>query len=108
MRRPVLTAILAITFMSTGVAHAAPTPSLNAHGSVEQVYVTDLTPGEQISLLDGKGATVATRQANDLGGGLFRNVAPGRRYRVQAADGPPSLPLAGLSTQSAPPSPDAH
>jgi len=93
--------VLACLCMAASAAGAA---KLDAHGSVEQVYVTDLAPGEQISLLDGTGAAIATRQANALGGSLFRNVPPGRRYRVQAADGTQSGPLTVLTTQSAPPS----
>src|SRR3954465_9563026 len=37
------------------------------------VYATDLAPGEQVTLLDGSGATVAARPANELGGALFRD-----------------------------------
>jgi uncharacterized protein len=107
MRRIVALAALAIAtlvaMMAAGPAHAAKA-TFDAHGSVEQVYATELTPGEQVTLLDSTGATVATRQANSLGGSLFRNVTPGRRYRVQDASGTQSGPLTVLSTQSAPPS----
>jgi predicted acyl esterase len=84
---------------------AAAEPSFEAHGSVEQVYATGLPPGAQVSLYDSEGAAVATRGANDLGGALFREVAPGAGYRVGlTANGPESPPLQVLTTQSAPPS----
>jgi uncharacterized protein len=81
---------------------AAAEPSFEAHGSVEQVYATGLSPGAQVSLYNGEGAEVATRSANELGGTLFRNVAPGGGYRV-VSEGEESPPLQILTTQSAPP-----
>jgi predicted acyl esterase len=88
---------------------AAADPSFGAHGSVEQVYVTGLAPGAQVSLYDSQSAAVATRNANDLGGALFREVAPGGGYRVGlTANGPESAPLQVLTTQSAPPSTDFY
>jgi uncharacterized protein len=84
---------------------AAAAPTFTARGSVEQVYVTGLAPGAQMALLNSAGKTVATRQANSLGGVLFRSVAPGTGYRVRpAAGGEASGPLTVLSTQPAPPS----
>jgi predicted acyl esterase len=84
---------------------AAAEPSFVARGSVEQVYATGLPAGAQVSLYDGEGAAVATRNANSLGGTLFREVAPGAGYRVGlTANGPESAPLQVLTTQSAPPS----
>jgi predicted acyl esterase len=84
---------------------AAADPAIDAHGSVEQVYATGLAPGAQVSLYDSGGLAVATRGANQLGGVLFRNVAPGSGYTVGlTAGGPRSDPLQVLTTQSAPPS----
>jgi predicted acyl esterase len=98
--------VLTFVFMSAacaGVATAQAT--FSARGSVEQVYVTGLAPGAEMSLLDGAGTTIATRQASALGGLLFRDVPPGGGYRVQpAGGGEASGPLTVLSTQSAPPS----
>ena len=62
---------------------AASASAFSAHGSVEQVYVTGLEPGAQMSLLGSKGETVATQNADELGGLLFRHVTPGKRYRVK-------------------------
>jgi len=71
------------------------------------VYVTGLTPGAPVSLLDEEGHEVASRNANQLGGALFRNVAPGAGYRV-ASEGEESGPLQVLTTQSAPPDPSIY
>jgi uncharacterized protein len=103
-------AVLAFIFMTAagaGTASAAE-PTFSAHGSVEQVYVTGATPGEQLSLVDSAGATVATKEVSSLGGLLFRNVTPGSGYRVRAPDGAESGPLTVLTTQSAPPSTDVY
>jgi predicted acyl esterase len=88
--------------LAPGPAVAA--AAFEAHGSVEQVYATGLPPGAQVSLYDSNGVEVATKDANDLGGALFREVAPGAGYRVGfTANGPESPPLQVLTTQSAPP-----
>jgi uncharacterized protein len=95
--------MLALMLASATAAIAA--PAFTARGSVEQVYVTGAAPSAQLSLLNGAGSTVATRQANSLGGLLFRNVPPGSGYRVRpAAGGEASEPLTVLSTRPAPPS----
>jgi predicted acyl esterase len=105
----VFVAVLALIFTVAGAgAASAAAPTFDAHGSVEQVYVTGATPGEQMSLLDNAGATVATKQVNSLGGLLFRDVTPGSGYRVRASDGTESDPLTVLTTQSAPPSTDVY
>jgi hypothetical protein len=77
-------------------------PAFEARGSVEQVYATGLEPGAAVTLRDGGGQTVATRNANPLGGALFRNIAPGAGYKV-ASGGEESEPLQVLDRQSAPP-----
>ena len=77
-------AALAFAFVTgAGAAEA----SFSAHGSVEQVYVTGLAPGAQMSLLNRRGRTVATKRADALGGLLFRNVRPGTGYRVRPSGG---------------------
>jgi predicted acyl esterase len=99
-------AALALVFAS---ASSAAEPSFTARGSVEQVYATGLPADAQTSLLDSAGQVVETRTANDLGGVLFRNVAPGDGYRVRlAASGETSGPLTVLTKQSAPPSTDVY
>jgi predicted acyl esterase len=89
------------------LAFASSAAAFDARGSVEQVYATGLTPGAPVSLLNSAGQTVATRNANDLGGTLFRNVTPGDGYRV-TSNSETSGPLTVLTTQSAPPSTDVY
>jgi uncharacterized protein len=101
-------AVLTFVFMTATAPANAAEASFSAHGSVEQVYVTGATPGEQLSLVDSAGSTVATKEVNSLGGLLFRNVTPGSGYRVRAPDGTESGPLTVLTTQSAPPSTDIY
>ena len=88
-------------------ADAGAAEPFDAHGSVEQVYATGLTPGASVTLYDGQSQEVETRTANDLGGTLFRNVTPGDGYRV-AADGTTSEPLQVLTSASEPPNTDFY
>jgi uncharacterized protein len=77
----------------------------SAHGSAEQVYVTDLAPGAGMTLLNSKGKKVQTGTADAQGGLLFRNVRAGSGYTVQpAGGGAKSAPLTVMSTRPAPPS----
>jgi predicted acyl esterase len=106
VRLSVGVAALAFAFLTGAAAVEA---SFSAHGSVKQVYVTDLDPGAQMSLLTRAGRTIATKQADPQGGLLFRNVRPGTGYRVRpSAGGAKSGPLTVLSTRSAPPSTDVY
>ena len=90
--------------LMAGSASAAD-PTFSAKGSVEQVYVTGLAPGAEMTLLSASGKTVATQKASSLGGLLFRNVKPGTGYRVRpSGGGTASGPLTVLSTRPAPPS----
>src|SRR3954451_1517097 len=90
-------------FATTAAADAA----FDAHGSARQVYVTGLSPKAKTTLLDARGHKVASKNANALGGLLFRNVKPGTGYTVSAG-GSKSDPLTVLSNSSAPPSTDVY
>jgi uncharacterized protein len=81
-RRALIGAVPVLTVLAACLAMAATASAFSAHGSVEQVYATGLAPGAQMSLLKKNGETVSTQTADELGGVLFRNVAPGKRYRV--------------------------
>ena len=95
--------------IGSGRAGAADEPSFDARGSVEQVYATGLPEGAHVALYDSQGLEVATKSANDLGGVLFREVAPGSGYTVGlTSGGPRSAPLQVLTNQSAPPSADIY
>src|SRR5213592_3687730 len=99
---------VATTAAALALAPAA-LADVDAHGSVEQVYVTGLTPGAKATLVDAAGKDVKARAADSLGGLLFRNVKPGGGYRIRVADGgATSQALTVLSNQSAPPSTDVY
>jgi predicted acyl esterase len=77
--------------------------AFTAQGSVEQVYITGLAPEAQMSLQSSKGATVATQTADAQGGLLFREVKPGKNYRVRlSATGETSGPITVHNGASAP------
>jgi predicted acyl esterase len=97
--------LLALLLVPGAAAAAEP---FNAHGSVEQVYATGITPGEGVSLFDGQGREVATKSADELGGVLFREVVPGDGYTVRLASGAQSPPLQVLTAESAPPDPSIY
>ncbi len=102
-RRVALGCVLLVLLLAPGSAVAD--PAIDAHGSVEQVYGTGFSPGAQVSLYGSGGNEVASKTVNELGGVLFREVAPGAGYTVGlTAGGPRSDPLQVLTTQSAPPS----
>jgi hypothetical protein len=103
----VLIAVLALGLVNA--AGAAAQPSISAHGSAEQVYVTGLSPNARMSLLRANGTTLYTQRADSLGGLLFRSVPPGKGYRVRAASGgAESAPITVHSNAAAPWDPDVY
>src|SRR6476660_5251222 len=78
----VMTASLVVAALTVTVAPAA-TPTFTAVGSARQVYVTGLAPSTPMALVNSKGAVVQARNANSLGGLLFRDVPPATGYRVR-------------------------
>jgi dipeptidyl aminopeptidase/acylaminoacyl peptidase len=92
-------AVAAATFaIGAGAAGAA----MNAHGSARQVYATGLKPGTRTSLVNASGHRVARKRVTSLGGILFRNVKPGKGYRVRSG-GSRSGPLTVFSERPKPP-----
>src|SRR5436190_5430597 len=99
---------LATTAVALALAPAA-AADVDAHGSVQQVYVTGLTPGAKATLVDAAGKGVKSRKADSLGGLLFRNVRPGGGYRVRlAGGGATSQAVTVLPNRSAPPIGDVY
>ena len=99
-------AALAIAFMAgAGAAEA----SFSAHGSVEQVYVTGLGPGAQMSLLN-RGGQDGRHEARRRAGrpAVPQRQAGNRLPRPPARGGAKSGPLTVLSTRPAPPSTDVY
>ncbi|MHB8439697.1 MAG: CocE/NonD family hydrolase [Acidimicrobiales bacterium] len=96
----VLAGILALAGPTTA---SSATTTWNAYGSAEQVYVLGLTPDAKASLIGPNGTVVATQNADSLGGLLFRNVRPGKGYKVRdIADGTTSAPVTVHSDAAAP------
>ncbi len=86
----ILLALLAPAAATASTHHA----KWSAHGSADQVYVLGLASGARASLISPNGKTVATQRADSLGGVLFRNVKPGRGYRVRLdSSGAKSAPI---------------
>ncbi len=67
-------------FGATAVAQAA--SRLVARASAEQAYATGLPAHARVRLLDAAGHTVRVAASDAQGGILFRNVTPGRGYRI--------------------------
>ncbi|MCU1602763.1 MAG: peptidase [Frankiales bacterium] len=79
MRTALFRITVAASLVAGGVAafHADAAAALTAHGSVNQVYATGLTPSTQATLLTSAGKVVQTKRATTEGGVLFYQVAPG-------------------------------
>ena len=71
-----------------GVAHAA--PAFKASGSVEQVYATGVPGGAAVTLRDGSGNAVGTKNADSLGAVLFREVNRGAATGSKPAGSSPN------------------
>jgi uncharacterized protein len=99
-RRTRIGVISTFVVLSVWLIAAASASAFSAHGSAKQLYATGLEPNAQVSLLR-KGATVATQNADSLGGVLFRNLAAGGGYQVTSA-GETSAPVTVHSTAAAP------
>jgi predicted acyl esterase len=93
----------------TATSAGALTPAFDAVGSSQQVYVTGLAPSAQMSLIASGGQTLSTQNADSLGGLLFRNVPPGKGYRVLLnSDGTESGPITVHKNRSAPWNPSIY
>ena len=101
-------AVVCLVIASLGGASAASSSAtFKAAGSVEQVYVTELPAGVQVSLLSPQGETLETRKATAEGGALFRNVEPGSGYRVRVGSAE-SDPLTVHNDDSKPWNPEIY
>ncbi len=102
--RGILSVSAAVAASGLFAAPAQASPDFDAHGSAKQVYVTGLSAGKRMALVDRSGETIRTAAANDEGGLLFRGVKPGRGYRVKPEGGGESSPKIDVfSNRPAPP-----
>jgi predicted acyl esterase len=98
------TSLFLVAGLMTATRAPADTPTFHAAGSAGQVYVTDVAPSAQMSLLTSAGQTLKTQTADSLGGLLFRDVPPATGYRVRLdSDGLVSGPLTVYSDKTAAP-----
>ena len=102
MSRKLSTYLAAAVALLLVAAESSFAATFNARGSVEQVYVTDATPDASVTLLNSSDQAIRNGTVNDLGGALFREVAPGPGYKVQIG-AETSDPLTVMTKQSAPP-----
>ena len=86
-----------------GAANAQDPTPLVARGSVEQVHVTDATPGAGVKLLH-RGTLIDAKRAGELGGVVFRRLDPGGGYRVRQVGAAVTSNLKVLGPRPAPPS----
>ncbi len=99
MARPLLCALVAAALLLG--ASSASAAALTVRGSVRQVEVTGAAPGARLALVEGS-RVVARRRAGQLGGAVFRGVAPGTGYRVRLASGRRSRQVRVLAGVAAP------
>jgi predicted acyl esterase len=102
-RRTWLLAVALVTGLACATGAQAMALRLVAHGSVQQIYATGLAPHAKVSVLNRRGKAVVTQRADALGGVVFRNLAPGRGYRLRAG-AERSAAVTVMPDRSAPPS----
>jgi len=91
-----------LSVTTLGLAPADAATAVDAHGSVNQVYVLKARPGTMLTLKNSTGHVVARIHANKLGGGLFREVPKGSGYTVTNSAGTRSKALSVHDDASTP------
>ncbi len=101
-RRAQIGVVSTLVAFAVWLTAAASASAFTAQGSAEQVYATGLPANAQVSLLK-KSTTVSTQNADSLGGVLFREVKPGKNYRLSvSSSGETSEPITVHSDAAAP------
>jgi uncharacterized protein len=72
-------------------AHAAGKARFSAHGGINHAYVLGAKRGQSLRLVDARGRTLAGGKADRLGAKMFRELSPGRGYRVRSGRGKNSV-----------------
>jgi predicted acyl esterase len=82
--KKIAAALLLVTGLAIPLeaATASAATKVSAHGGARQVYATGLKAGATTRLVDAAGHKVAAHSADSLGGVVFRDVKPGKGYRV--------------------------
>jgi predicted acyl esterase len=92
IRRPLALAALAVATALVGIGLLAPTAGaagrarFTAHGSIHEAYVLHAKKGQRLVLVR-HGRKLATGRADRLGSLIFRELRPGRGYRIKARRG---------------------
>ncbi len=104
MRTQTRLARFAVTLLALAACGGKPAP-FKVRQSVEQLHVTHATPSEELVVVDAKGHEVASGTADNLGSLMFRNLAPGKGYRVRTRARPvlESPELTVMSVESSQP-----
>jgi uncharacterized protein len=99
-----LAALCVMTAVSVVVAPTpvGALPTFVAHGSVNQVYVTQLVPGDAVTLRNASSSVVASGTADSQGAFLFRTVPAATGYTV-TQDDTTSAPLTVTDPTDNPP-----
>jgi len=100
LARFVVSSVMSLAILGA-VAGADARAAVVTRGSVEQVQVTGAKAGQRLTLVDRRGAMVASQPAGSLGGAVFRGVRPGSGYRLLHASAR-SGSFTVLSRRSAP------
>ena len=76
--------ILGIVAVMVAFGALAPAAlAFKARGGIKNAYVLDAKKGQKLRLLDAHGHVVGRGRADRLGSKIFRDVAPGKGYRVR-------------------------
>ncbi len=78
---------LGLLGLAAPMAHAAGKPEFSARGGINHAYVLDAKRGQTLRLVNARGRTVGAGRADRLGSKIFRELAPGRGYRVLSGSG---------------------
>jgi predicted acyl esterase len=83
LTRPALLAVFLCCTLAA-LAPAAGAAPLKARGSIKQAYVLGAKKGQRVVLKNASGGIVAAGRADRFGSKIFRELRPGRGYRVRA------------------------
>jgi predicted acyl esterase len=81
--RRILILAIALVALAAG-AQTADAATLKARGSINQAYVLGAGKGQKLVLLNPAGRAIAHGRADRFGSKIFRELRPGRGYRVRA------------------------
>jgi predicted acyl esterase len=75
--------IVLVAVVAAFGALAPAASAFKAHGGIKNAYVLDAKKGQKLQLVDAHGHVVGSGRADRLGSKIFRDVRPGKGYRVR-------------------------